>query len=524
MTAQPIGPGGEFELAAPTKAEFAALMRHAARREGLTGGQIHAKSGIPKETVYRYLRESTTTFPRNIVHVQAFFLACNLDSQQITTVVGLWHELNGTKVTAESGEVVVEAELVDSDTVITPAAGAESNPHTPPGGIRILGNVRGDVHVTYVSNAVDNVGGALLRPLFSLPRIYMTLMPPVLVVLLPYLMLRAWEGDPAAVLPKSLIVLTFPVGALFLMDKVRQASVRRNGSSMEWLLSWETGLATAFATAGGFAVGTAVEWWWSGRPAHGVVADWPAAEAVEWIVREGYYRSAVAGTLFGILVFVVTQATLYSMDWTKLWSLTQHVPGVVALMPIIGITVSVISVDLMHTVGADRNVTYVGLIVGVLVSLLGVRVITENRWLCRTAERRAANRPMGIVRTVGVRLAERDVALGSYGIVSSLQSIEQRVEEPADVNPERVVEDSVGAFCADLAQLKNDAGVSFREMSRKTFYSKSTLADAVNPARGLPQCMVVQAFITAVIPNSVDQMRESHRWTERHNILANRTK
>ncbi|MGW5515354.1 hypothetical protein [Nocardia africana] len=148
---EPVGAAAEpLVIAAETEEQFRELLRKIAAHSKLTRSQIIRKSGgLSKSTVYNYVNATYTSFP-NLDKVQMFCAGCRLSPGEVDQVVAVWHKLKGTVVIAETDDAIVEAELVDSDTVITTAPPPTAGVHTDAGGNNIVigGKVGGDIHVT----------------------------------------------------------------------------------------------------------------------------------------------------------------------------------------------------------------------------------------------------------------------------------------------------------------------------------------------------------------------------------------
>ncbi|MGW0359225.1 hypothetical protein ACWDXV_33975 [Nocardia nova] len=510
-----------------SKSEFASVMRHYAQRAHLTGGQIHTRSGVPKETVYRYLREDTTTFPRNLAHVRSFLQACDVEQPQLTKIIERWHQLNGTTSTNGSADMVIEAEVVSETFLTVPKVNSEAAPAE----INILGNVRGDVHV-YMSRNTGRApdGGNTRTVLLDFIHTYLALVPGVIAVLFPYLMLTAWKQQPLALVPKTLLIIALPsILAIWFVKTHVIARARRSGTLGDKTLPWETCAALALAGGGGLAVGTAVERWWISDPA--TTLRWPGTpeEALNWIHREGSYRGAVAGVLFGVMVFALAQTALQSMNWTNLRMIAKTLPLALVTALLLGGAASFGLVQLLHSADATAYSSYVGLTAGILLSLLSTVLISENKWIRTIAERRPSPAPPNWYTVIQTALARyiarrRRIDLAPIPVPSvadiTAQTFLNGDTEPLSSPSDNDTKDSVEAFCSDLKQLKTEAGFSFRDMEHRTFYSKSTLADAVNPARGLPRFPVVAAFVGVFNNDS----REIRLWAERYRALDARAK
>ncbi|MGX1762654.1 NPCBM/NEW2 domain-containing protein [Streptomyces lydicus] len=72
---------------------FTTFMRQILKDSGLTGGQVAARSGLPRSTVYNFVSARNTSLPRNAEHIKRFAYACKLSSEETEAVLLTWRTL-----------------------------------------------------------------------------------------------------------------------------------------------------------------------------------------------------------------------------------------------------------------------------------------------------------------------------------------------------------------------------------------------------------------------------------------------
>lgn len=102
----------QLNLHASTAKEFRELLGRIRDTAGLSGGQIAAKTGMPRSTAYSLTSTNRPGLPSNSEQVRAFVQACGLSATKVDVVMDLWNRLHAQ---ADSSRNDLSALGVDPD-------------------------------------------------------------------------------------------------------------------------------------------------------------------------------------------------------------------------------------------------------------------------------------------------------------------------------------------------------------------------------------------------------------------------
>uniref|UniRef100_UPI003F4926EC hypothetical protein n=1 Tax=Nocardia suismassiliense TaxID=2077092 RepID=UPI003F4926EC len=493
MTQPPSVPDPDaLELVAATKPEFAALMRRAALRAGLSAGEIHAaEPTLSLGTCYRYLREDTIAFPWRS-QVQPWFRACGCTEAQIGTVLKLWHNLNTKCRAAEDAARTGTVEQIDGSTPADdsrqpePTQPASSPPashsvYRPPPRSSRRKYIRG------VVNAVVLLAGSVALSFLPAAATY----PP-------------YQSD---LFRLELVILRVAAVLAPLLAAAAWWLARRRNWPIRNLTSWPTVIVLGYSVVCVITVWSMVAAKTSNRPylLNGSSTGHVLPAAV----------GANAGLLFGLLAMIIVTIGLRLINIRAVWEMALKYPLVPAAPALAGLAwTAVLSIGFFYTVS-------VAVMAGILVAA-AVLLVLER--LCARAllppTDTIERAPVGTDRLTDIVPAVTTVK--KIGARRGIVSMRKPVRATAWPSPE---DDSVEAFCADLQSLRlnRDEYLSFRDMAERsvdwdTSYGKTALGGAVKPANGLPTARLVQVFVGIVTEDS-DEIR---RWARRRDALADK--
>ncbi|MGW0182927.1 hypothetical protein [Nocardia sp. NPDC003345] len=533
-------PGAELDtgdLVVTRKSDYVkVVLRRAAAESGLSGGQIVAKSGLPRSTVYRYLQEDNTTFPRDVTSVVRFLQACRVPSRRIKQAVTIWHTLNGTGTAAQRPEdLFVGAEVIDAELVAPEHPGARDSAehllpsgHPANSGVHISGNVGGNIVFNVLSHkpAVPEPDPETIRAARAARmRGYVNTLTYAVVTVVTLCLPILTTLD----FGYRLFTTALPAYGAALIGGgayygVRLARRRKAGGSlrvkMTRLLSGRTAFGLVAGVFGGLAIGEQVTW------------TWELTRYYELSYDECLTRGTLVGLAFGLTVVLLVIWWLQHIDWVAVYLLSKQFPALPILVTLAAIGIG-IWLDIVFDYSTNSTLVIGFLVFTVLLLLLDKliaqitmsRVITEQRdevirlftpW--RTEHQSET--------TAGV--AGHSKALDLLNRLSRSSTPDLPTEVPGDTNAETAAElvedagtDSIAAFCADLLALKQLYPRSYREMHeialRRGIYpvSKTSLANAVNPRHGLPTVRTVLCFVDSLVDDGGECDRLLDEWDNR---------
>uniref|UniRef100_UPI003F490B14 helix-turn-helix domain-containing protein n=1 Tax=Nocardia suismassiliense TaxID=2077092 RepID=UPI003F490B14 len=477
-------PQYDEEPATDPRAEFLAELRRARRSSGLTGGQIAAKSGLSRTTVYRYVSPDTTTIPRDIRQVERFLRACNLHHHEVTRCMVLWQEVNGRRPIYTSK--------------IRPIEPAQPT-------VRMRGIFDA---FAYLLNTV----GTLVIPKVGL----------LLTSYDDFIRILAGAGG---VLFGTAMMIWWSGG---LSGKSSKAFLSR-------VFSWQTGAAIVAGGAAALVIGRMITtWWWfrlSGPPSV-LVMDFGSP----------MQRGMPTGLLFGVLAATLLSFWLRSVDWSALWILVRQFPALPTLAVLMAFGLGVLhNVRFSFSIGGSivAGLLWATALLFLLDKAMAQTVLAPIVQLNRDRLRaRRMNRDHlracrerqdpDSARTVREIFSAATDLLGTLAQQSVVGVPTIYKSNPAALPAAEVVEqDTVEAFCAELAELKEQQKLSYRQMELRCRLSpfatsKTTLANAVKPAAGLPSLRTVHAFIWSATSGDDPQRRNllASAWARRWQRLA----
>ena len=139
------------ELDAANGLEFVGLLQEVLERSGMTGGQVAAKTGIGRSSVYRLVEKGRTGLPTKPEQVTRFLCGCGLQKRQVISVMRLWDELDAAR----------PAPTGTSSTPIVPAAPAPITTLSPR---EIVHHMRAKKGTRLTDFAVADITRELAKP------------------------------------------------------------------------------------------------------------------------------------------------------------------------------------------------------------------------------------------------------------------------------------------------------------------------------------------------------------------------
>lgn len=100
-----------LDLRATTGKEFRELLGRVRATSGLSGGQIAAKTGMPRSTAYALTNTSRAGLPSRRDQVRAYVVACGLSDTQVDNVMDLWTTLHNEQDNTRNPDLADEDHL-----------------------------------------------------------------------------------------------------------------------------------------------------------------------------------------------------------------------------------------------------------------------------------------------------------------------------------------------------------------------------------------------------------------------------